>query len=145
MRQEAYRRLLEDAQIFKVCLAHHILITNDPYIKIYDLSFKVTQRLTRYLALDVTSLEKAEKLFRYESEGLAGFACRSGLMNGRTPAEEQERLRAELLQNRGPLVLHELLREVMDLPTPPDFVPSTLPPCLYDRLVRAAYPSPSFS
>ena len=67
MRQEAYRRLLEDAQVFKVCLAHHTLVTNDPYIKIYDLSFKVTQRLTGYLALDVTSLEKAERLFRYES------------------------------------------------------------------------------
>ena len=109
MRQEAYRRLLEDAQVFKVRLAHHILVTNDPYIKIYDMSFKVTQRLTGYLALDVTSLDKAERLFRIESEGLAGFSCGAGLMNGRTPAPEQEKLRAELLHNRGPLALREQL------------------------------------
>ena len=94
---------------YKVCLAHHTLVTNDPYIKIYDLSFKVTQRLTGYLALDVTSLDKAERLFRIESEGLAGFSCRAGLMNGRTPAPEQEKLRAELMHNRGPLALRELL------------------------------------
>ena len=71
-----------------------------------------------HLALDVTSLDKAKRLFQIETDGLAGFSCGAGLMNGMTSAREQEKLRQEMLNSQHPLVLTDLLREVMNLPSP---------------------------
>ena len=91
-RQAAFRRVLEDARVFKVLLDHYLLITHNPYIKIYDTNIKVTQRLAGHLPLDVTSLEKAKWLFKIETNGLSGFCCGAGLRNGRTSTREQEKV-----------------------------------------------------
>ena len=113
---------------------------------------KVTQKLAGHLALDITSLDKAKRLFHVEMDGLARFACAAGLFNGRTLAREQEKLRQEMANSQHPLVLTDLLREVMNLPSPPPVSPGTPPPELrwrikrLDRLAREAYPiSPTSS
>ena len=81
-----------------------------------------------YLAHQVRTFAEAKKLYEIETEGLAGFSCGAGLMNGRTSAREQEKLRQEMLHNQPPLVLTELLREVMNLPSPPPVSPGSPPP-----------------
>ena len=83
-RQATFQRVLEDTKVFKVLLDLYLQLTHDPYIKIYDTTDKVTQKLAGHLALDITSLGKAKRLFRIETDGLAGFSCGAGLMNRRT-------------------------------------------------------------
>ena len=109
MRQAAFRRVVADAGVFKVILDHYLLIKHDPYIKIYDSNIKVTQRLAGHLAFDVTSLEKAKRLFRVKTDGLAGFCSGAGPLNGKTSAREHEKLRRELFFSQPPLVLTEML------------------------------------
>ena len=85
------------------------MITHDPYIKIYDSNIKVTQRLAGHLALDVTSLEKAKRLFKIKTEGLARFCSGAGLMHSKTSAREQEKLRREMFHCQPPLILTDML------------------------------------
>ena len=136
MRQAAYRRVLKFAKVFKVILDHYTLITNATCIKIYDINIKVTQKLAGHLALDVTSLEKAKRLFKIETDGLAGFCLAAGLFNGRTTAREHEKLRQMMAHSRHPLVLTDLLREVMDMPSPPPISPGTPPADVQERTAR---------
>ena len=73
-RQAAFQRVLQDAKVFKVLLDIYQQLTYDPHIKLYDINVKVTQKLAGHLALDITSLDKAKRLFHIETDGLAGFA-----------------------------------------------------------------------
>ena len=60
-------------------------------------------------------------------------------MNGKTSAREQEKLRQEMLNSQHPLVLTDLLREVMNLPSPPPELREQL-----ERLDRASSHSCAF-
>ena len=107
----------------------------------------MTQKLAGHLALDITSLDKAKRLFQIETDSLAGFCSAAGLFNRRTSAREEEKLRLEMQNSQHPLVLTDLLREVMNLPSPPPISPGTPPPEVrarikrLDRLARETSPS----
>ena len=88
----------------------------------------------------MTSHDKAKRLFKIKTEGLAGFCSGAGLMHPETTASEQEKLRREMFHCQQPLVLRDMLREIMDIPSPPPVSAGPPPPEVMARLDRHADP-----
>ena len=119
--------------MFKVQTNSILNRNKDEHIKIFHINRTITvqQKLAGYLAHQLTSVEAAKKLFDVEVEGLAGFVCTAGLVNGRTGAFKMDKLKAKLHLCQRPLQLTEELRKFMTTKTPPPAVPSPLPPGLF--------------
>ena len=116
-----------DTNVFKVLTKTNPYLTkhNKP-INIFDnnRNIKVQQRLVGHMALNVTSLAKAKRLFELEADGLAGFTCVAGMMNGNNSAYKMTKLIDELDNCQHPLQLTQKLCEAMEVPTHPRFIPA---------------------
>ena len=76
-----------------------------------------------------------------------GFCSGAGVLNAKTSAQEQERLRRQMFLNETPLALTGMLQELMEIPSPPPVAPGSPPPEVQermeelDRLADLVYPA----